>query len=115
MCAPLNPAGALTPPVPADDQFSFPFRRQSHAARSAMSSILRAAQRELKRHSMRHFVDNSPSIAQGGSGVVVSGCEACGKVIYTRNGFVEHLANDVLPRILETAFSMATKFVYCRD
>jgi len=80
-----------------------------------MSSILRAAQRELKRHSMGHFVDNSPSIAQGGSGVVVSGCEACGKVIYTRNGFVEHLANDVLPRILETAFSMATKFVYCRD
>ena len=80
-----------------------------------MPSILRAAQRELNRHSWGHFVDNPPSIAQGGSGVVVSGCEACGKVIYTRNGFVEHLANDVLPRILETAFSTATKFVYCRE
>jgi hypothetical protein len=80
-----------------------------------MSSILRAAQRELKRHSMGHFVDNPPSIAQGGTGVVVSGCEACGKVIYTRNGFVEHLANDVLPQILETAFSTATKFVYCQE
>jgi hypothetical protein len=72
-----------------------------------MSSIFRAAQRELNRHSMGHFVDNPPSIAQGGTGVVVSGCEACGKVIYTRNGFVEHLANDVLPRILETAFATA--------
>jgi hypothetical protein len=36
-------------------------------------------------------------------------------VIYTRNGFVEHLANDVLHRILETAFATATKFVYCRE
>jgi hypothetical protein len=38
-----------------------------------MSSILKAAQRELKRHSMGYFVDNPPSIAQGGSGLVVSG------------------------------------------
>jgi hypothetical protein len=26
---------------------------------------------------------------------------------------VDHLADDVLPGILETAFSTATKFVYC--
>jgi hypothetical protein len=80
-----------------------------------MSSILRAAQRELNRHSWGHFVDNPPSIAQGGKGVVVRGCPACSKVINTTNGFVEHLANDVLPRILETAFSTATKFVFCRE
>jgi hypothetical protein len=80
-----------------------------------MSSILKAAQRELHRHSWGHFVDNPRSIAQGGKGVVVSGCPACNKVIYTTNGFVEHLANDVLPRILETAFSTATKFAYCLE
>jgi hypothetical protein len=31
------------------------------------------------------------------------------------NGFVEHLSNDILPRILETAFATATKFAYCKD
>jgi hypothetical protein len=80
-----------------------------------MSSILRVAQRELNRHQMGHVVDNPPSIAQGGTGVVVSGCQACNKVIYTLNGFVEHLSNDVLPKVLETAFSTATNFVYCRE
>ena len=78
-------------------------------------SILKAAQRELSRHSWEHFVDNPPSIAQGGKGVVVPGCPACSKVINTTNGFVEHLANDVLPGILETVVSTATKFVYCRN
>jgi hypothetical protein len=78
-------------------------------------SIRKAAQRELSRHSWEHFVDNPPSIAQGGRGVVVPGCPACNKVINTTNGFMEHLANDVLPGILETAFATATKFVYCRE
>jgi hypothetical protein len=64
-------------------------------------SILQAAQRELKRHSWEHFVDDPPSIAQGGKGVVVPGCPACKKVISTSNGFIEHLANDVLPEILD--------------
>jgi hypothetical protein len=78
-------------------------------------SILKAAQRELSRHSWEHFIDNPPSIAQGGKGVVVPGCPACSKTINTMNGFVEHLANDVLPGILEKALSKTTKFVYCRN
>jgi hypothetical protein len=79
------------------------------------SSILKAAQRELSRHSWEYFVDNPPSIAQGGKGVVVSGCPACKRLISTPHGFIELLANDVLPGILETAVSTATKFVYCRN
>ena len=75
-----------------------------------MSSILQTAQRELKRHHWEHFVDNPPSIAQGGTGVVVPGCPACNKTINTMNGFVEHLANDVLPGILDRALSAPTKF-----
>jgi hypothetical protein len=35
-------------------------------------SILKSAQRELSRHSWEQFVDNPPSIAQGGKGVVVT-------------------------------------------
>jgi len=80
-----------------------------------MSSILRDAQREVNRHSWEYFVDNPPSIAQGGKGIVVPGCPACNKAINTMNGFVEHLANEVLPEILERALSTPTKFVYCRD
>jgi hypothetical protein len=73
-------------------------------------SILQTAQRELNRHSWEHFVDNPPSIAQGGRGVVVPGCRACKKVINTSNGFVEHLVNDVLPGILEAAHQSRVMF-----
>ena len=60
-----------------------------------------AAQQELRRHTLETFVDEPPSIAQGGKGVVVPGCPTCGKRINTVNQFVEHLAEDVLPKILE--------------
>jgi hypothetical protein len=60
-----------------------------------------AAQQELRRHSWETFVDNPPSIAQGGSGVVVPGCVISKKRINTVNQFVEHLAADVLPGILK--------------
>jgi hypothetical protein len=46
---------------------------------------------------------------------LLPGCPACSKTINTTNGFIEHLANDVLPDILKTALSTATRFVYCRD
>jgi len=54
-----------------------------------MSSILQAAQRELKRHSWEHFVDNPPSIAQGGKGIMTPGCAHCRKKLYTTNQSVE--------------------------
>jgi hypothetical protein len=65
-----------------------------------MSSIVATAQRELKRHHWEHFVDNPPSIAQGGTGVVVPGCPACKVRINTMPQFLDHLANDVLPKII---------------
>ena len=54
-----------------------------------MSSILKTAQRELHRHSFETFVDNPPSLAHGGKGVVKSGCPACKKPLYTMNGLIE--------------------------
>jgi hypothetical protein len=69
------------------------------------SAILQAAQREIRRHSWEHFVDEPPSIAQGGRGIVVPGCPACRKVINTSNGFIEHIASDVLPEIIERVMS----------
>jgi hypothetical protein len=36
--------------------------------------ILQAAKTEIMRHRWDSFVDDPPSIAQGGKGVIVSGC-----------------------------------------
>jgi hypothetical protein len=63
-------------------------------------SIVKAAQRELSRHSWEHFVDNPPSIAQGGKGVVVPGCPACQKRINTMSQFLDHLAEDAMPALI---------------
>ena len=71
-------------------------------------SILRTAQSEIRKHSLDTFNDKV-------HGVTTPGCPHCLKSFYTISQFVDHISEDVLPRILETAFSTATKFVYCRD
>jgi hypothetical protein len=37
------------------------------------SELLAALRKEIHRHDFSHFVDEPPSIAQGGKGVVVAG------------------------------------------
>jgi hypothetical protein len=63
--------------------------------------ILQAAQAELRKHGWDTFVDEPPSMAQGGKGIVTPGCPHCRKKLYTTNQFIEHIANDVLPGIIE--------------
>jgi hypothetical protein len=41
------------------------------------------------------------SIAQGGRGVVVPGSPACMKRINTMSPFLDHLAEDVMPTLIE--------------
>ncbi len=65
------------------------------------SALLRALQQEIRRHDFSHFVDQPPSVAQGGHGVVVPGCPACKKRINTVTGFLDHLADDVMPALIE--------------
>lgn len=62
---------------------------------------LEAAQRELMRRDWDTFCTAPLSIAQGGTGVIVPGCVACKKLLYTTNQYLSHLAIDVLPGILE--------------
>ena len=57
------------------------------------------ARAELLRHSFDNFVDEPPSIAEGGRSVVVVGCPACRKRMQTINQFMHHIADDVLPGI----------------
>jgi hypothetical protein len=54
---------------------------------------------------MDYFVDEPPSIAQGGKGVVTPGCPACEKRIYTNSQFVQHLAVEVLPGVVDRVFA----------
>ena len=71
------------------------------------AKILAAAKHELLSHSLSTFVNDPPSIAEGGSGVVVTGCPACRKRFGTVNQLVHHLADDVLPVILRKSFKIA--------
>jgi hypothetical protein len=64
------------------------------------SELLRVLQQEIRRHDFSTFIDQPPSMAQGGKGVCVPGCPACKKHINTMNQFVQHLAVDVLPKII---------------
>jgi hypothetical protein len=64
------------------------------------SVLLRELQKEIHRHDLSTFIDEPPSGAQGGRGVVVPGCPACKKRFGTVPQFVDHLTNDVLPAII---------------
>jgi hypothetical protein len=66
--------------------------------------ILVDAKAELERHVWGTFVEGKASVALGGTGIVVSGCEACRKRFGTNSQYLRHLAEDVLPGILENAF-----------
>jgi hypothetical protein len=65
------------------------------------SVLLAAIQKEIQRHDLSYFVDEPPSVAQGGRGVVVAGCPACRKRINTIPQFMDHLTNDVMPALLD--------------
>jgi hypothetical protein len=63
--------------------------------------LYRALRSELHRHDFSHFVDEPPSVAQGGRGVVVPGCPMCRKRFGTMPQFLDHLTDDVLPAVLD--------------
>jgi hypothetical protein len=64
------------------------------------SVLLRALQQEIRRHDFDTFVDEPPSVAEGGKGVVVPGCPCCRARFGTIAQFLDHLANDVLPEMI---------------
>jgi hypothetical protein len=70
--------------------------------------ILQEAKAELERHVWGTFVEGNMSVALGGTGVVVSGCEACRRRFCTNSQYLRHLADDVLPGILESGLSKAS-------
>jgi hypothetical protein len=67
----------------------------------SQSQLNAAVQEELMRHHWDTFCTQALSIAEGGNGVIVPGCVACRKLLYTNNQYLSHFALDVLPKILE--------------
>jgi hypothetical protein len=65
------------------------------------TDLLRALQTEIRRHTFDYYVENPPAMADGGHGVVVPGCPACRKRINTMPQFLDHLADDVLPPLVD--------------
>jgi hypothetical protein len=65
------------------------------------SKLLQALQTEIRRHDFSTFLTEKPSMANGGPGVVVPGCPACRKRINTMVQFLDHLADDVLPPLMD--------------
>ena len=65
------------------------------------STLIAELQKEILQHDFSHFVDEPPSIAQGGRGVVVAGCPRCQMRLHSMNEFLAHLANDVVPAAVE--------------
>jgi hypothetical protein len=73
------------------------------------SDLYQALRKELHRHDCSTFVDEPPSVAQGGRGVVVPGCPACKKRFNTMPQFMDHLTDDVLPAVLDRLSSESDK------
>ena len=69
--------------------------------------ILSATKAELIKHSLSTFVDAPPSVAEGGRVVVVTGYPNCRKIFQSVNQLMYHLADDLLPKILRSAFDIA--------
>jgi hypothetical protein len=65
------------------------------------SALLTALKQEIHRRGFSDFLNEPPSIAQGGKGVVVTGCPACKKRINTMPQFLDHLTDNVLPVLLD--------------
>jgi hypothetical protein len=71
------------------------------------AKIIANAKSEFLRHPWETFVDEPPSVAAGGKGVVVAGCPQCKKRLNTTSQYLEHLFDDVLTQILERALTDA--------
>jgi hypothetical protein len=65
------------------------------------SELLAAIQGEIQSYDWSHFVDEPPSVAEGGRGIVVSGCPRCRVRINTMSQFLDHVANDAMPALLD--------------
>ncbi|MGH7971150.1 MAG: hypothetical protein ACREIC_20700 [Limisphaerales bacterium] len=72
-----------------------------------MSNQVEATQRRAPPESRiwEKFVDNPPSLVEGGHGVVVPACAFCLVRLNTVGQFARHLTRDVLSRAVQAAIA----------
>jgi hypothetical protein len=66
--------------------------------------LLAAIQKQIHRNDLSYFVDEPPSVAEGGKGVVVSGCPVYKKRINTMTQFLDHLTNEAMPALIDRRY-----------
>jgi hypothetical protein len=54
-----------------------------------------------QRHEFSTFVDEPPVSSKGRKGVVISGCSTCRKRANTINEFLERIAHEAIPPLIE--------------
>jgi hypothetical protein len=79
---------------------SLPLHINQEFDRAEISFAFRNS-REIQRHDLSYFVNEPPSVAQGGKGVVVAGCPACRKRINAMQQFLDHLTKDAMPLLID--------------
>jgi hypothetical protein len=65
------------------------------------SEFIHQLQQELLKHHFDTFVDEPPSVASGGRGIVAPGCTLCRVRINTTRAFLDHLLLEILPSTVE--------------
>jgi hypothetical protein len=65
------------------------------------SELIAAIQKEILRHEFSTFVDEPLVSSKGGKGVVIPGCSTCRKRANTINEFLEHIAHEAIPPLIE--------------
>ena len=65
------------------------------------SGLIVAIQKKILRHEFSTFVDEPPVSSRGGKGVVIPGCSTCQKRANTITEFLEHIAHDAIPPLIE--------------
>jgi hypothetical protein len=66
-----------------------------------LGRTIKIACEEMGKHTMDTFVENPPSIAHRGHGVVMSGCPGCRKKFQSVNQFIRHSMADAVPAIAD--------------
>ena len=70
------------------------------------ANLLKTVKAEFMRHSWDTFVEDPPSVAGGGGAVVVQGCPRCRKPLNSNHQFMQHLADDVLPPLVDLVLTL---------
>jgi hypothetical protein len=66
-------------------------------------TIIAIIHAEMRRHKFDTYVEDPPSMTQGGRGVVVPGCSICKVRLSTIGQFVDHLTESVVRAVHEVA------------